>query len=315
MRRAASVLANDSLLLLTAVIWGMAFVAQRVGMEHVGPFTYNAIRFALGSVSLLPLIAIRGNRAAAAIVLPGPGPGSSPASPKRWNAIPAGLIAGVILFFGASLQQTGLVTTTAGKAGFITGLYVVLVPLAGLLWGQRAGWSSWAGAILAVAGLFLLSVTDAFTIGRGDLLVLIGAFFWAAHVQVVGLLSPRTDPFRLSCVQFAACSLLCAAGAALTEEVSLAGIRAALWPILYGGVMSVGIAFTLQVVAQRRAPAAHAAIILSLETVFAAIGGILILGEALSARGAAGCLIMFSGMIVSQAPLIAASLAGGPRRV
>ncbi len=307
MRRAASVLANDSLLLLTAVIWGMAFVAQRVGMEHVGPFTYNAIRFALGSVSLLPLIAIRGNRAAA--------PAPDPAALKRWNAIPAGLIAGGILFFGASFQQTGLVTTTAGKAGFITGLYVVLVPLAGLLWGQRAGWSSWAGAILSVAGLFLLSVTDAFTIERGDMLVLIGAFFWAAHVQVVGLLSPRTDPFRLSCVQFAACSLLCAVCAALTEHVSLAGIRAALWPILYGGVMSVGIAFTLQVVAQRRAPAAHAAIILSLETVFAAIGGILILGEGLAPRGAAGCVIMFSGMIVSQVPLIAASLAGGARRV
>jgi drug/metabolite transporter (DMT)-like permease len=306
MRRAASVLANDSLLLLTAVIWGMAFVAQRLGMEHVGPFTYNAVRFALGSVTLLPLIIIRGNR----VSLPLPG-----AAGRRWGAIPAGLIAGGILFFGSSFQQSGLVTTTAGKGGFITGLYVVLVPLAGLFWGQRARWSSWAGAVLAVIGLFLLSVTDALTIGRGDLLVLIGAFFWAAHVQVVGLLSPRTDPFRFSCVQFVACSLLCACGAALTEEVTLAGIRAALLPILYAGVMSVGVAFTLQVVAQRRAPAAHAAIILSLEAVFAAVGGILVLGESLDARGAAGCAIMFAGMIVSQVPMIAASLAGGARRV
>jgi drug/metabolite transporter (DMT)-like permease len=312
MRRAASVFANDSLLLLTAIIWGMAFVAQRLGMEHVGPFTYNAVRFGLGSVTLAPLIALRRNRAAAMTPASAPHPNGGL---RQWGAIPAGLIAGGILFFGASFQQTGLVTTTAGKGGFITGLYVVLVPLAGLFWGQRARWSAWAGATLSVIGLFLLSVTDAFTIERGDLLVLIGAFFWAAHVQVVGLLSPRTDPFRFSCVQFAVCSLLCAAGAAATEEVTLAGIRAAAWPILYGGVMSVGIAFTLQVVAQRRAPAAHAAIILSLETVFAAIGGGLVLGESLGARGAAGCAIMFAGMIVSQVPLIAASLAGGARRV
>ena len=315
----------------------MAFVAQRLGMEHVGPFTYNAVRFALGAITLLPLIAIRGNRPAGrqdplgaeAAMIAGPGRVAKRWRAIRstvrrtgdgedavtWRAVPAGLIAGGVLFFGASFQQMGIVTTTAGKAGFITGLYVVLVPLAGLFWGQRARWSSWAGAVLSVAGLFLLSVTDAFTIERGDLLVLVGAFFWAAHVQVVGLLSPRTDPFRLSCVQFAACSILCACGAALTEQVTMEGIRSALWPILYGGVMSVGIAFTLQVVAQRRAPAAHAAIILSLETVFAAIGGILVLGESLGARGAVGCAVMFSGMIVSQVPMIAASLAGGARRV
>jgi len=311
MRRGASVLANDSLLLLTALIWGMAFVAQRVGMEHVGPFTYNAIRFALGSLTLLPVVAIRGKRPAPPPPAAGRSGQESRGVPRAvWGVLPAGLVAGAILFFGSSFQQAGLVTTTAGKAGFITGLYVVLVPLAGLLWGQRAGWSSWTGAVLSVIGLFLLSVTDSFTIERGDLLVLIGAFFWTAHVQVVGLFSPRIDAFRFSCLQFAVCALLCAAGAALTEQVTLAGIRAALWPILYGGVMSVAIAFTLQVVAQRHAPAAHAAIILSLETVFAAVGGIVVLGEGLAPRGAVGCAIMFCGMIVSQVPQIAASLAG-----
>ena len=307
MRRTASVFANDSLLLLTAAIWGLAFVAQRAGMEHVGPFTYNALRFALGALSLVPIILIRGAPAA-------PPPSAEGVRAPAGGAISAGLLAGAVLFLGASFQQSGIVSTTAGKAGFITGLYVVLVPLAGLLWGQRTRISAWVGALLCVAGLFLLSVTDSLTIERGDLLVLISAFLWAAHVQVVGWLSPRVDPFRLSCVQFIVCSLLCAGGALVFERSSLDGIHAAAWPILYGGVMSAGIAFTLQVVAQRRAPPAHAAILLSLESVFAALGGAVVLGERLSARGASGCAIMFMGMIVSQVPLVASSLSPRWRR-
>jgi len=305
MRRTGTVLANDSLLLLTAVIWGMAFVAQRMGMDHVGPFTYNAVRFALGALVLLPFTLSRGPWSARpAGGEPGTGIGS----------LRAGLIAGVVLVFGASLQQIGLVYTTAGKAGFITGLYVVLVPLSGLLWRQRTGWSAWMGAVLCVVGLFFLSVTASLTVERGDLLVLIGSFFWAAHVQVVGWLSPRTDPVRLACVQFAVCSAASTGGALIAEQVSMAAILAAAGPLLYGGILSVGIAYTLQVVAQRNAPPAHAAILLSLESVFAAIGGSLLLGERLDARGALGCALMFSGMLVSQAPAIAASLAASPRR-
>ena len=314
MRRDGSVLWNDSLLLLTAVIWGLAFVAQRVGMDHVGPFTYNAVRFALGSLSLVPLILIGDSRARRR---PGKAAGS-PAAPRavgRIAILPAGLLAGVILAFGASLQQIGLVYTTAGKAGFITGLYVVLVPLSGLLWRQRAGFSAWVGAALSVCGLFLLSVTSPLTIDRGDLLVLVGAFFWTAHVQVVGWLSPRTDPVRLSCVQFAVCSAVSAAGAFLTEVPRWDAILAAAGPILYGGLLSVGVAYTLQVVAQRSAPPAHAAILLSLESVFAALGGWVLLGERLPLRGVAGCVTIFAGVIVSQAPLILASLAAGRRRV
>jgi len=298
MRRSGIVLLNDSLLLLTAVIWGVAFVAQRAGMDYVGPFTYNAVRFALGSIVLLPLIAARGRRTPA--VGPAGGPGAS------IGAFRAGLIAGVILIFGASLQQIGLVYTTAGKAGFVTGLYVVLVPLSGLLWRQKTEWSAWTGAVLCVAGLFLLSVTSVFTVERGDLIVLAGSFFWAAHVQVVGWLSPRTDPVRLACVQFAVCSAASAVGAAAFEQPQLSSILAAAAPILYGGILSVGVAYTLQVVAQRRAPPSHAAILLSLESVFAALGGALILGERLGARGTLGCALMFVGMIVSQAPALLA---------
>jgi drug/metabolite transporter (DMT)-like permease len=303
MQRARTVLANDSLLLLTAVIWGMAFVAQRVGMDHVGPFTYNAVRFALGALFLVPFMLVRG-----------PWSTARDGGKDRVSPVWAGLIAGAVLVFGASLQQIGLVYTTAGKAGFITGLYVVLVPLSGLLWGQRAGWSAWTGAVLCVVGLFFLSVTASFTMERGDLFVLVGSFFWAAHVQVVGWLSPRTDPVRLACVQFAVCSVASAGGALLFEHASMPAIMAAAGPILYGGLLSVGIAYTLQVVAQRSAPPAHAAILLSLETVFAAIGGSLLLGERLGPRGALGCALMFAGMIVSQAPAIAVSLAGSPRR-
>lgn len=195
--------------------------------------------------------------------------------------------------------------TTAGKAGFITGLYVVLVPIVGLLWGQKAGWGAWSGALLCVIGLYLLSVTEAFTISRGDLLVLLGALFWTGHVQVVGWLSPRTDPVRLASIQFAVCALLSAVVALAAESPNLAGVLAGAGPILYGGFMSVGLAFTLQVVAQRRAPPAHAAILLSLESVFAALGGSIILGERLGARGAVGCALIFAGMIAAQAPLLA----------
>jgi drug/metabolite transporter (DMT)-like permease len=313
MRRAATVLANDALLLLTALIWGLAFVAQRIGMDHVGPFTYNAVRFAIGAVFLLPFALTRGPWSAK--------PAGDDDKHRSIHdnrpaigALRAGLLAGAVLVCGASLQQIGLVSTTAGKAGFITGLYVVLVPLSGLLWRQRTGWSSWSGAALCVVGLFFLSVTASFTVERGDLFVLAGAFFLTAHIQVVGWLSPRTDPVRLACVQFTVCSLASAGGALLFEQVGVAPILAAAGPILYGGLLSVGIAFTLQLVAQRSAPPAHAAILLSLESVFAAIGGSLLLGERLGVRGTLGCALMFAGMIISQAPAIAVSLAGSPRR-
>ena len=304
MQRPGIVLLNDLLLLLTAVIWGVAFVAQRAGMEHVGPFTYNAVRFALGSVALLPLIAVRRGTASRRRTL------ASGTAARPIGALAAGLIAGAVLVFGASLQQVGLVYTTAGKAGFVTGLYVVLVPLSGLLWRQKAGWSSWTGALLCVVGLFLLSVTSAFTVERGDLIVLAGSFFWAAHVQVVGWLSPRTDPVKLACVQFAVCSLASAAAALALEHPRLPSILDAAVPILYGGILSVGVAYTLQVVAQQHAPPSHAAILLSLESVFAALGGAVILGERLGTRETVGCALMFAGMIVSQLPALAARSMG-----
>jgi drug/metabolite transporter (DMT)-like permease len=282
----------DVLLLLTATIWGFAFVAQRVGMEYVGPFTFNGIRFALGSLSLVPLLFILDRRPTQVRQLLAP--------VATATLLAGGGLAGLFLFAGASLQQVGLVYTTAGKAGFITGLYVVIVPIMGLALGQRTNSGTWLGALLAATGLYFLSLTAQFSIAWGDLLVLIGAFFWAAHVLLIGWLSPRMDALKLAITQFAACALLSLLTALTIETLTWEGLRQAAVPILYGGLASVGVAYTLQVVAQKDAPPAHAAILLSLESVFAALGGGLLLGEVLTARALGGCGLMLTGMLLSQ---------------
>ena len=275
----------DLLLLLTAFIWGFAFVAQRMGMEYVGPYLFNAARFALGCLPLLPFVAQNA---------------SGPLLPHLLRAAPGSLLAGLFLFAGSSLQQVGIVYTTAGKAGFITGLYVILVPILGLALGQQSGRNTWLGALVATAGLYLLSVEPPFSIAYGDALVLIGALFWAGHVLIIGRFAHQIDWAALAFLQFLTCSLLSFGVALAVEPVAWQPLVDAAWPVFYGGVLSVGVAYTLQVVAQRQAPASHAAIILSLETVFAALGGWWLLSETMSLRGLAGCGLMFGGMLVSQ---------------
>jgi len=282
---------SDFLLLLAAFIWGTTFVAQRKAMEYVGPMTYNALRFALGAVTLLPVIVwlrIVGGRAEQA----------------NWGRpmILGASLAGLALFAGASFQQVGLVYTTAGKASFITSLYVVIVPIMGWFLGQRCQTAVWLGAILAVAGLYLLSMTESFTVGRGDLMVLVSAFFWAVHVLLIGYLAKQANPVRIACIQFFTCSVLSLLMAGLTERVSAGAIRQTAVPILYGGVLSAGVAFTLQVVSQRTCPPAHAAIIMSLETVFAALSGWAILGERFQLRQIVGFALMLTGFLVVQLP-------------
>jgi drug/metabolite transporter (DMT)-like permease len=281
------VLKNDLLLLLTAMIWGFAFVAQRVGMRFIEPFTYNGVRFALGTISLLPLLYLRRQ--------------SSERRQVPFAILLAtGAAAGFFLFIAASLQQIGLVYTTAGKAGFITTLYVVLVPLFGIVIGRGTGVAGWVGVVLAVSGLYLLSVREGFTVAPGDLLVLASAVFWALHVLIIDRYGRKVDSIELSVLQFAICSLLCLATAFVIETPTIDGILSASVPILYGGLFSVGIAYTLQVVAQKKAPPSHAAIILSLEGAFAALGGWLLIGEMLDVRSIAGCALMFAGMLASQ---------------
>jgi drug/metabolite transporter (DMT)-like permease len=275
---------------VAAFFWGTTFVAQRKGMDYIGPMTYNALRFLLGAVTLAPLILWPGLRLA----------GTRTGTPRL--LLLGGLAAGAALFAGAALQQMGMQYTTAGKAGFITSLYVVLVPLIGLFLGHRSGLSLWLGVVLTVTGLYLLSVNESFTIARGDLLVLSSALFWAIHVQVIGYLAKRGDPLRLACAQFVVCSALSALVALGIEPIQGQAIRGATIPILYGGILSAGVAFTLQVICQRTSPPAHAAIIMSLETVFAAVAGWLILHEHMGLRGLAGCALMLAGLMVVQLP-------------
>ena len=274
------------------MIWGFAFVAQRSGMEYIGPFTFNTVRFALGGTSLIPLLLINKRRNFK----------NNSLLPLSSNKIllRGGIIAGIILFFGASFQQGGMVYTTAGKAGFITGLYIILVPILGIILKQKTTAAIWSGAVIALAGLYMLSVKENLSIGLGDLLVLASAFFWAMHVLVISRFSPRTDPIQLAFFQFMLCAFFSLIAAVILETTTLQNILYASIPILYAGIVSVGIAYTLQVVAQQEAHPSNAAIIMSLEAVFAVIGGWVVLDESIPLRGLIGCALMLTGMIISQ---------------
>lgn len=275
------------LLLLAAMIWGFAFVAQRVGMDYLGPYSFNGIRFALGALSLIPLLLFFKSRQKAAV----PSRGK-----KSWQI---GIAAGLILFIAASLQQIGMLYTTAGKAAFVTCLYIILVPIAGIFLKQRISSSTWVGSALVIIGLYMLCVKEGFSISYGDILELFGAGFWTLHILWIDHFS-EVDSLELAFFQFVTCSLLSLVVALVTETITIAGILGASVPILYGGFCSVGIAYTLQIVGQKEAEPAHAAIILSMETVFAAIGGYFLLGERLTVSELFGCILMMSGMLYSQ---------------
>ncbi|MEJ6104895.1 DMT family transporter [Aeromonas salmonicida] len=282
---------SNMMLLMAAAIWGLGFVAQRLGMDHMGPYTFNGLRFLLGAASLLPLLWWLKSRQ------------PSGQSEDRRLLLTGGLLAGAVLFSAASLQQVVLLYTTAAKAGFITGLYIILVPVIGLALRHKTGTNTWVGALIAMAGLYYLSVTEDFTIGYGDLLQVAGALFWAIHLLVLDHYSSRVAPIRLASVQFLVCGLLSLAVAFTIEMPTISGAVAGWQALLYAGLVSVGVGYTLQVVGQRGAHPAHAAIILSLETVFAAIGGVLLLGEILDERAIVGCALMLAGMLISQVRL------------
>lgn len=280
------------LLLLTAAIWGLAFVAQRMGAEHVGAFTFNAIRFAIGSISLLPLIFFLGKRKNVQAVR---GENSNKEQVFKYGAL-----AGCALFGAAALQQMGVAYTTAGKAGFITGLYMVIVPVLGMFLKQKASKNTWIGIVIAIIGLYLLSINEGFSISKGDFLVLLSSVLWAVHILMIDNFTKKVDSLKLSSVQFATCAVLSLVAAVFTETITLQGINSAIIPILYGGLLSVGVAYTLQVVAQKDAKPSHAAILLSTESVFAVIGGTIVLGEMLGGREILGCVLIFIAIIVAQ---------------
>ncbi len=279
----------DALMLLTAIIWGSTFVAQRLGMDHIGPFLYTGLRFLVGAIAVAPLIWLL--RKPARLGTP-----SRVSKPMLLGS----LALGCVLTLGINLQQIGLMFTTVTNSGFITGLYVILVPVFGLFIGMRTHKGTWAGALLALVGMVLLSVGPGFQVASGDWLQLVGAACWAIHVLMVGALASRYDPILVSFVQFMVCAVVSLILALIFEPIHLPMIQQALPAILYGGVLAVGVAFTLQVVAQKDAITSHAAIILSLEAVFAALAGWLILGETLSPRGLFGCALMLGGMLLAQ---------------
>ena len=279
-----------ALLALAAVIWGFAFVAQRAGMDHVGPFTFNGVRFLLGAFVLLPVLALSHRRQR---------PDPAVAVTRR-TAMAGCTLAGLVLFGAVSFQQVGIVHTTAGKAGFITGLYVVIIPLLGLLRRQRIRWTVWLGALCAVAGLYLLSIHGAVGIELGDGLVLVGALGWAMHVQLIGWLAERVPPLVIAVAQFALCGLVSLAVAFGFETVALSSLWDARWAIAFAGILSTGVAYTLQIVGQRQVDPTRAGILFSMEAVFAVLGGWLLLGEAMTARMLVGCVLMLTAMIAAQ---------------
>lgn len=268
------------LLLITAAIWGFAFVAQRAGMDHVDPMVFNTIRFGLGSIILYPIFRKHINR----------------------KYLKQAIFAGSILFAGAALQQWGVVYTTASKAGFITGLYIVFVPLLGLFTGHKEGKKLWAGIALSLAGLWFLSFSQGFkSVNPGDVLVLAGAVMWAIHVRLIGRYAERYHAGGFAVIQFSTVTILSAVVALILRE-SWHGITTGWLPLAYSGFLSVGIAFTIQIFAQKRVKPAPAAIIMSLEAVFAAIGGCFLLNETLTLPELAGAALMFAGMIIAQLP-------------
>ncbi|XER06059.1 hypothetical protein SRRS_15590 [Sporomusa rhizae] len=259
------------------------------------PFTFNACRFGLGSISLIPLLLYFNRRSGNKI----------PDTATKKLVVFSGVIAGTIIFLAAWLQQAGLSDTSAGKAAFLTGLYIVIVPIFGIFLNHKIKVSTWIAVAFAITGLYLLSVTESFTIAKGDLYEIAGAVLWAVHILVIDYFTKKVDALKLSFVQFLTSAVLSLIVALLFESNTLSQLQQGIIPILYGGIGSVGIAYTLQVFAQKHAKPSHAAIILSTETVFASLGGIVILNEQLGTRGYIGCAMMLAGMLLSQAPSFA----------
>lgn len=288
---------NNLLLLLTALIWGSAFVAQSVGMEYIRPFTFNCIRSILGGLVLIPVIYWMNRK-------PKTEKPEARENGKKDNKtlVLGGICCGIFLMIGSSLQQIGIQYTSAGKAGFITALYILIVPLLGLFVGKKAGVKVWIGVVLAVIGMYFLCMTSGFSIAKGDFYVMLCAIAFSLHILVIDYFSPKVDGVKMSCIQFLICGILCAVPMLLVEHPEIGQIFAAWKPIVYAGVMSCGIGYTLQIVAQKNTDPTVASLLLSLESVFSVLAGWVILGEKLSPRELFGCALVFAAVILAQLP-------------
>ena len=286
---------NNAMLLLTALIWGCAFVAQSVGMDYVGPFTFNAVRSLIGAVVLLPVIALMDR-------LEGKDKKKAVKKGDTRTLILGGVCCGIALGVASSLQQIGIQYTTVGKAGFITAMYIVIVPLMGVFVGRKVRPVIGLCVVIAVAGLYFLCMKGGFSLGGGDLLVLICAVAFSVHILVIDHFSPLVDGVRMSAIQFLVAGLMCSVPMFLWEQPQPAVILSAWAPILYAGVLSCGVAYTLQILGQKGADPVVASLLLSLESVFSVLAGWVILGQALSARELFGCALMFGAIILAQLP-------------
>lgn len=277
------------ILLFTAFIWGTTFAAQRMTAGLIEPSSYNAVRFLLGALTLLPILLFTRD--------------SVPTKRPPYPILPVALLLGLLLACGSYMQQYALIYTTAAKAGFITALYIVLVPLVGLLFlGQRLTYLAAIGVVLAISGVAILTLHGNLTIAWADLVLLIGSFFWTAHIQLLTYLAPRYPNFRLAFSQFLACSFISFIFVLFNEDLGWQNIEATLIPLLWGGVLSVGLGFTGQLVGQRRVPPTEASLILSLEMVFGGIAGYLLLGETVTERELWGFVLMSAGVVLAQLP-------------
>lgn len=297
-------LRQSMLLLLTAAIWGVAFVAQSVGMDYVGPFTFNTVRSLIGGIVLIPCIVLlkrinagsKDTAGAAECV-------SGDTSGQRKVLLTGGVACGVLLCIASNLQQFGIMYTSVGKSGFITAMYIVLVPVVGIFLKKKAGVKIWCSVAIAVCGLYLLCMTDnGFSIQKGDLLLLLGAVAFSFHILTIDYFSPKVDGVKMSCIQFFTCGILSMVCMFLFEQPQIGAILQAWMPIVYAGVMSCGVAYTLQIVGQKGMNPTVASLILSTESVISVIAGWLILHQKLSGRELLGCVLMFAAIILVQLP-------------
>jgi drug/metabolite transporter (DMT)-like permease len=280
-------------------LWGFAFVAQRVGAEHVGPLTFTGVRFALGSLVLIPVILIRDRVRKV--------PRATRIAATRAVVVP-GILAGTMLTIAVNLQQAAMSDTPAGNAAFITGLYMVFVPVIAAFRGHRSSPATIIGVGASLVGLYLISVTEALTIGRGEVLLILTCIPWAVQILVIEHYSNRLSALRFAVAQFVTCAVLSSLAALVLDPAPFSGLGAGLVPLLYGGLVSVAIAYTLQVVGQRHALATHASLIMATESVFGALGGALLLHEFMGVRGYLGAALMIAGIVISQVGLPAAPL-------